>query len=106
MGCQAASLRLPGPGAAFPRCERQCVVVVGGESGEDSGELGGAAAEQRPGVRRQDGRVVAAGRLSADAHAEDGHGARRGAGQGRGLPVRDAPALDSGSAAPTDLIVR
>jgi len=38
MGCQAANLRLPGPGKTYPLCERPCVVVVGGESGEDSGD--------------------------------------------------------------------
>jgi hypothetical protein len=38
MGCQAANLRLPGPGKAYPICDRQCVVVAGGESGEDGGD--------------------------------------------------------------------
>jgi len=38
MGCQAANLRLPGPGKTYPLCERQCIVVVGGESGEDQGD--------------------------------------------------------------------
>eukprot|EP00441_Pelagodinium_beii_P019872 CAMPEP_0197657614 /NCGR_PEP_ID=MMETSP1338-20131121/44738_1 /TAXON_ID=43686 ORGANISM="Pelagodinium beii, Strain RCC1491" /NCGR_SAMPLE_ID=MMETSP1338 /ASSEMBLY_ACC=CAM_ASM_000754 /LENGTH=399 /DNA_ID=CAMNT_0043234027 /DNA_START=69 /DNA_END=1268 /DNA_ORIENTATION=- len=35
MGCQAACLNLPSPGKDFPICDRRCVVVVGGESGDD-----------------------------------------------------------------------
>eukprot|EP00440_Ansanella_granifera_P004447 gb/GFBE01004820.1/.p1 GENE.gb/GFBE01004820.1/~~gb/GFBE01004820.1/.p1 ORF type:complete len:422 (+),score=53.17 gb/GFBE01004820.1/:1-1266(+) len=38
MGCQAASLHLPSKGKTFPVCDRQCVVVVGGESGDDEVE--------------------------------------------------------------------
>jgi len=35
MGCQAACLKLPSDGKDFPVCDRRCVVVVGGESGDD-----------------------------------------------------------------------
>ncbi|CAK8994291.1 unnamed protein product [Durusdinium trenchii] len=35
MGCQAACLHLPSPGKTFPVCDRQCVLVVGGEDGTD-----------------------------------------------------------------------
>lgn len=35
MGCQAANVLLPGPGKTYPICERPCIVVVGGESGEN-----------------------------------------------------------------------
>lgn len=35
MGCQAAALMLPAPGKKFPVCNRPCVVVVGGESGDE-----------------------------------------------------------------------
>ncbi|CAK0900742.1 unnamed protein product [Prorocentrum cordatum] len=35
MGCQAAVLQLPAPGANYPLCSRTCVVVVGGENGEE-----------------------------------------------------------------------
>lgn len=31
MGCQAAMVNLPSPGAAYPMCDRPSVVVVGGE---------------------------------------------------------------------------
>lgn len=35
MGCQAMAIDLPAPGADFPRCTRPCVVVVGGENGDE-----------------------------------------------------------------------
>jgi len=35
MGCQAVAMALPAPDGAYPSCTRQCVVVVGGESGDD-----------------------------------------------------------------------
>ncbi|CAE7206393.1 ivns1abpa [Symbiodinium sp. CCMP2592] len=35
MGCQAVAMRLPAPGRTFPTCTRQCVVVVGGENGDE-----------------------------------------------------------------------
>jgi len=35
MGCQAVAMDLPSPGKAFPLCDRQCVVVVGGENGDE-----------------------------------------------------------------------
>lgn len=35
MGCQAAAMDLPAPGQAYPLCTRQCVVVVGGETGDE-----------------------------------------------------------------------
>mmetsp|Transcript_93960 Transcript_93960/g.298285 ORF Transcript_93960/g.298285 Transcript_93960/m.298285 type:complete len:419 (-) Transcript_93960:45-1301(-) len=35
MGCQAMTMDLPAPGEGFPRCTRQCVVVVGGENGDE-----------------------------------------------------------------------
>jgi hypothetical protein len=35
MGCQAAVLQLPAPGANYPLCSRTCVLVVGGENGEE-----------------------------------------------------------------------
>ncbi|CAJ1367174.1 unnamed protein product [Effrenium voratum] len=38
MGCQAACLRLPSEGKTFPICDRQCVVVVGGENGDDDND--------------------------------------------------------------------
>lgn len=38
MGCQAVSLKLPAEGKSYPVCEQQCVVVIGGENGEDDTE--------------------------------------------------------------------
>lgn len=35
MGCQAVTMKLPAPGRSFPVCTRQCVVVVGGENGDE-----------------------------------------------------------------------
>jgi len=35
MGCQAMAIDLPGLGDSFPLCTSQCVVVVGGENGDD-----------------------------------------------------------------------
>jgi hypothetical protein len=34
-GCQAVALELPAPGKDYPLCSRQCVLVVGGENGDD-----------------------------------------------------------------------
>lgn len=34
-GCQAVALELPAPGKTYPLCTRQCVLVVGGENGDD-----------------------------------------------------------------------
>lgn len=34
-GCQAVALELPAPGKNYPLCTRQCVLVVGGEVGDD-----------------------------------------------------------------------
>lgn len=34
-GCQAVALELPAPGQPYPLCTRQCVLVVGGENGDD-----------------------------------------------------------------------
>jgi len=34
-GCQAVALDLPAPGKSYPVCTRQCVLVVGGENGDD-----------------------------------------------------------------------
>lgn len=42
MGCQAVVMRLPAPGRTFPTCTRQCVVVVGGENGDEDWEDEGA----------------------------------------------------------------
>lgn len=42
MGCQAVVMRLPAPGKTFPTCTRQCVVVVGGENGDEDWEDEGA----------------------------------------------------------------
>jgi len=38
MGCQAVSMKLPAPGKEYPLCTRQCVVVVGGENGDEDWE--------------------------------------------------------------------
>mmetsp|Transcript_117950 Transcript_117950/g.234973 ORF Transcript_117950/g.234973 Transcript_117950/m.234973 type:complete len:406 (-) Transcript_117950:474-1691(-) len=38
MGCQAVALNLPSPDKAFPICSRSCIVVVGGENGDDDVE--------------------------------------------------------------------
>lgn len=38
MGCQAVAIDLPAPGKSFPLCTRQCVVVVGGENGDEDFE--------------------------------------------------------------------
>mmetsp|Transcript_36609 Transcript_36609/g.66372 ORF Transcript_36609/g.66372 Transcript_36609/m.66372 type:complete len:407 (-) Transcript_36609:86-1306(-) len=47
MGCQAVTMKLPAPGRSFPTCTRQCVVVVGGENGdEDWDDEGMALARQ------------------------------------------------------------
>jgi len=35
MGCQAVAMKLPAAGKAYPVCDQQCVVVIGGENGED-----------------------------------------------------------------------
>jgi len=35
MGCQAVCIRLPASKESYPKCDRQCVVVVGGESGDE-----------------------------------------------------------------------
>lgn len=35
MGCQAVTMDLPAPGKNFPLCTRPCVVVVGGENGDE-----------------------------------------------------------------------
>mmetsp|Transcript_141573 Transcript_141573/g.394598 ORF Transcript_141573/g.394598 Transcript_141573/m.394598 type:complete len:404 (-) Transcript_141573:94-1305(-) len=35
MGCQAATMSLPAPGRTFPLCTRRCIVVVGGENGDE-----------------------------------------------------------------------
>eukprot|EP00406_Dinophysis_acuminata_P019920 CAMPEP_0179345318 /NCGR_PEP_ID=MMETSP0797-20121207/71979_1 /TAXON_ID=47934 /ORGANISM="Dinophysis acuminata, Strain DAEP01" /LENGTH=404 /DNA_ID=CAMNT_0021059797 /DNA_START=15 /DNA_END=1229 /DNA_ORIENTATION=+ len=35
MGCQAAVLDLPVPGKPYPVCTRRCIVVVGGENGDE-----------------------------------------------------------------------
>lgn len=35
MGCQAVVMKLPAQGESFPICTRPCVVVVGGENGEE-----------------------------------------------------------------------
>ncbi|CAJ1333234.1 unnamed protein product [Effrenium voratum] len=43
MGCQAVAMRLPAPGRNFPTCTRQCVVVVGGENGDEDWEDDGAS---------------------------------------------------------------
>jgi len=34
-GCQAVALELPALGKSYPLCTRQCVLVVGGENGDD-----------------------------------------------------------------------
>lgn len=39
MGCQAVAMSLPSPGSHFPVCTRKCVVVVGGENGEDDVDM-------------------------------------------------------------------
>jgi len=38
MGCQAVAIKLPAPGSCYPLCNRTCVVVVGGENGEEDWE--------------------------------------------------------------------
>mmetsp|Transcript_63327 Transcript_63327/g.185152 ORF Transcript_63327/g.185152 Transcript_63327/m.185152 type:complete len:416 (+) Transcript_63327:187-1434(+) len=35
MGCQAVAMKLPAPNRDFPLCTRQCVLVVGGENGDE-----------------------------------------------------------------------
>jgi len=35
MGCQAAQIDLPAPGQTYPLCTRPCIVVVGGENGDE-----------------------------------------------------------------------
>lgn len=35
MGCQAVALQLPASDSQYPLCTRQCVVVVGGENGDE-----------------------------------------------------------------------
>eukprot|EP00927_Polykrikos_kofoidii_P062396 TRINITY_DN57206_c0_g1_i1.p1 TRINITY_DN57206_c0_g1~~TRINITY_DN57206_c0_g1_i1.p1 ORF type:complete len:510 (+),score=76.77 TRINITY_DN57206_c0_g1_i1:65-1531(+) len=37
MGCQAAVVCLPGPGATYPLADRPCAVIVGGERCDESG---------------------------------------------------------------------
>jgi len=36
MGCQAVTMRLPAPHGSYPLCARRCVVVVGGENGDEA----------------------------------------------------------------------
>uniref|UniRef100_A0A7S2D4U6 Uncharacterized protein n=1 Tax=Alexandrium andersonii TaxID=327968 RepID=A0A7S2D4U6_9DINO len=38
MGCQAVTMQLPAPDGRYPLCTRTCVVVVGGENGEEDWE--------------------------------------------------------------------
>jgi hypothetical protein len=38
MGCQAVALKLPANGDRYPLCSQQCVLVVGGENGEEDWE--------------------------------------------------------------------
>lgn len=35
MGCQAVTMELPAPGKPYPLCTRRCVVIVGGENGDE-----------------------------------------------------------------------
>mmetsp|Transcript_133284 Transcript_133284/g.414427 ORF Transcript_133284/g.414427 Transcript_133284/m.414427 type:complete len:416 (-) Transcript_133284:307-1554(-) len=35
MGCQAVAMKLPAPSGDYPLCTRQCVLVVGGENGDE-----------------------------------------------------------------------
>jgi len=39
MGCQAVALKLPAPDKQYPLCTRKCVVVVGGENGDEDWEM-------------------------------------------------------------------
>jgi len=38
MGCQAVSINLPAPDGRYPLCNRRCVVIMGGENGEEDFE--------------------------------------------------------------------
>lgn len=38
MGCQAVAIDLPAPEGNYPLCTRQCIVVVGGENGDEDWE--------------------------------------------------------------------
>eukprot|EP00933_Yihiella_yeosuensis_P065447 TRINITY_DN69252_c0_g1_i1.p1 TRINITY_DN69252_c0_g1~~TRINITY_DN69252_c0_g1_i1.p1 ORF type:complete len:220 (+),score=35.61 TRINITY_DN69252_c0_g1_i1:30-662(+) len=46
MGCQAVAMHLPAKGEDYPLCSQSCVVVVGGENGEDDWEGGQAPVRQ------------------------------------------------------------
>lgn len=35
MGCQAVAMQLPAPGREYPLCDRNCIVILGGENGEE-----------------------------------------------------------------------
>eukprot|EP00931_Biecheleriopsis_adriatica_P109269 TRINITY_DN83546_c0_g1_i1.p1 TRINITY_DN83546_c0_g1~~TRINITY_DN83546_c0_g1_i1.p1 ORF type:complete len:423 (+),score=71.87 TRINITY_DN83546_c0_g1_i1:181-1449(+) len=47
MGCQAVAMKLPAEGKTFPSCTRQCVVVVGGENGDEEWDDEGGASLAR-----------------------------------------------------------
>jgi len=46
MGCQAVTMQLPATGDNFPLCTRPCVVVVGGENGDEEVESDTAQVRQ------------------------------------------------------------
>lgn len=46
MGCQAVALKLPAPKATYPLCTRTCVVVVGGEKGDEDWDFDQANVRQ------------------------------------------------------------
>jgi len=46
MGCQAVTLKLPATGRSFPHCTQNCVVVVGGEIGDEDWDSDAAVARQ------------------------------------------------------------
>jgi hypothetical protein len=45
-GCQAVALDLPAPDKNYPLCTRQCVLVVGGENGDDDWDYDQAQVRQ------------------------------------------------------------
>mmetsp|Transcript_60141 Transcript_60141/g.130435 ORF Transcript_60141/g.130435 Transcript_60141/m.130435 type:complete len:422 (-) Transcript_60141:124-1389(-) len=46
MGCQAVAMHLPSPNEKYPLCSRMCVVIVGGENGDEDWELDQANVRQ------------------------------------------------------------
>ncbi|CAK0803662.1 unnamed protein product, partial [Prorocentrum cordatum] len=91
MGCQAAVLQLPAPGANYPLCTRTGDLRLGRGRRERRGGVGAgrrAAVRQCPRLRRL--HVAVRGDCPTDAGAPNGHGRLRRARQHKRLPLPGA----------------